>query len=176
MQGLYLLVHPNGSKYWRFRRTISGKDTTRALGSYPLMTLAEARASRDELLRSLAQGIDPLHSKTEKVSSFEEIASEWHSRKKTWSAQHSLSVIRGFEMHLFPAIGSFPINTLNTQDLLSPLRTVESTGKLELASRLQQRITSIMRYAVQCGLIKYNPAQDLTGAIETGKSTHRPAR
>ncbi|MGP3224909.1 tyrosine-type recombinase/integrase [Serratia nevei] len=174
-QGLYLLVHPNGSKYWRFRRTIGGKDTTRALGSYPLMTLAEARASRDELLRSLAQGIDPLHSKTEKVSSFEEIAREWHSRKKAWSAQHSLSVIRGFEMHLFPAIGSLPINTLNTQDLLSPLRTVESTGKLELASRLQQRITSIMRYAVQCGLIKYNPAQDLTGAIETGKSTHRPA-
>ncbi|MBC3379456.1 integrase arm-type DNA-binding domain-containing protein [Serratia fonticola] len=175
IQGLYLLVHPNGSKYWRFRRTINGKDTTRALGSYPLMTLAEARAARDELLRSLAQGIDPLHSKTENVVTFEEIAREWHSRKKAWSAQHSLSVIRGFEMHLFPSLGSSSLKALSTQDLLAPLRAVESTGKLELASRLQQRITSIMRYAVQSGLIKYNPAQELSGAIEVGKSEHRPA-
>lgn len=175
IQGLYLLVHPNGSKYWRFRRTINGKDTTRALGSYPLMTLAEARAARDVLLRSLVLGIDPLHSKTEKVVTFEEIAREWHSRKKAWTAQHSLSVIRGFEMHLFPSLGSSSVKALSTQDLLAPLRAVESTGKLELASRLQQRITSIMRYAVQSGLIKYNPAQELSGAIEVGKSEHRPA-
>ncbi|MCW6542985.1 tyrosine-type recombinase/integrase [Yersinia ruckeri] len=174
-QGLYLLVHSNGSKYWRFRRVINGKDTTRALGSYPLMTLAEARAARDILLKSLTLGIDPLHTKKEKVNTFEEIAREWHSRKKTWSAQHSLSVIRGFEKYLFPVIGQFSIGELTTQDLLEPLRTVESAGKLELASRLQQRITSIMRYAVQCGLIKYNPAQELSGVIETGKSTHRPA-
>ncbi|WHZ41848.1 Arm DNA-binding domain-containing protein [Rahnella bonaserana] len=72
--GLYLLVHSNGSKYWRFRRTINGKDTTRALGMYPIMTLAEARKARDEFLKSLSQGIDPLHSAKEKIVSFEEIA------------------------------------------------------------------------------------------------------
>lgn len=173
--GLYLLVHSNGSKYWRFRRTINGKDTTRALGMYPIMTLAEARKARDEFLKSLSQGIDPLHADKEKIASFEEIARQWHARKKTWSSLHSLNVMRAFETHLFPEIGSKAINRLTTQDLLAPLRAIEETGKHELASRLQQRTTSIMRYAVQSGLIKYNPAQELTGAIETHKSQHRPA-
>ena len=174
-QGLYLLIHTNGSKYWRFRRTINGKDTTRALGQYPIMSLAEARKARDEFLKSLAQGNAPLHAKPAKIISFEENAREWHTRKKAWTAQHASNVLRAFETHLFPAIGSQPINHLTTQDLLVPLRAIEDSGKLELASRLQQRTTSIMRYAVQNGIIKYNPAQELAGAIETNKSQHRPA-
>lgn len=139
------------------------------------MSLAEARKARDELLKSLSLGIDPLHTPQEKIISFEDIAREWHARKKTWSTLHSLNVIRAFETHLFPAIGNKPITQLTTQDLLAPLRAIEEEGKNELASRLQQRTTSIMGYAVQGGLIKYNPAQELTGAIETHKSQHRPA-
>nr|WP_238483439.1 DUF4102 domain-containing protein [Rahnella perminowiae] len=126
------MVHSNGSKYWRFRRTINGKDTTRALGMYPIMTLAEARKARDEFLKSLSQGIDPLHADKEKIASFEEIARQWHARKKTWSSLHSLNVMRAFETHLFPEIGSKAINRL-------AVRTCTTCTRRELLNNTETR-------------------------------------
>ncbi len=67
------------------------------------------------------------------------------------------------------------ISELNTRDLLAPIKAVEASGRLEVASRLQQRTTAVMRYAVQNGLIDYNPAQEMAGAIAVAKRTHRPA-
>ncbi len=74
---------------------------------------------------------------------------------------------------MFDAIGKRNIADLKTQDLLKPLKAVEMSGRLEVAARLQQRTTSIMRFAVQSGLIDYNPAQELAGAIATAKRQHR---
>jgi integrase len=76
---------------------------------------------------------------------------------------------------LFTAIGKRKISELNTRDLLAPIKAVEASGRLEVASRLQQRTTAVMRYAVQNGLIDYNPAQEMAGAIAVAKRTHRPA-
>jgi integrase len=64
---------------------------------------------------------------------------------------------------------------LGTRDLLAPIKAVELSGRLEVASRLQQRTTAIMRYAVQSGLIDYNPAQEMAGAVASGNRQHRPA-
>ena len=77
--------------------------------------------------------------------------------------------------HLFPVIGQKNISELKTRDLLVPLKKAEATGHLELAARLQQRITAIMRYAVHNALIDQNPAYDLAGAVITTKSNHRPS-
>ena len=74
-----------------------------------------------------------------------------------------------------PARGHCHFADLKTKDLLEPLKVVEQNGHLNLASRLRQRVTSIMRYAVQNDLIGRNPAQDLFGAIAPSKATHRPA-
>ena len=87
--GLYLAVYPNGSKYWRFRKVINSKETTRALGIYPAMTLAEARSARDSYLLELSKGIDPLHTIKPKITSFEEVSREWHTRKRGWRAPHA---------------------------------------------------------------------------------------
>lgn len=70
---------------------------------------------------------------------------------------------------LFTAIGKRKISELNTRDLLAPIKAVEASGRLEVASRLQQRTTAVMRYAVQNGLIDYNPAQEMAGAIAVAK-------
>lgn len=174
-KGLYLYVHPNGSKYWRFRKVINGKETTRALGIYPAVTLAQARNARDEYLASLAKGIDPLHTPKPQIVLFEDVAREWHSRKKGWSELHAQKVLKDLETHIFPILGKRPINEITTMDLLIPLRKMEDKGVLETASRNKQRMNAIMRYAVQNGMIKYNPAQELNGAIETNKTKHRPA-
>lgn len=79
------------------------------------------------------------------------------------------------EINLFPVIGSTVVPSLTTKDLLAPIKNVEKQEKTELASRLQQRINSIMRYAVQQGIVNYNPAQELAGCVMKDKVTHRPA-
>ena len=179
--GMVLLVHPNGSKYWRLRYRFDGKEKMLALGIYPEVTLADARARRDEARKQLANGIDPSDKKkTDKIEqaetrTFKEVAIEWHATNKKWSKDHSNRVLKTLEDNLFPSIGKCNIAELKTRDLLAPIKAVEKSGRLEVASRLQQRTTAIMRYAVQSGLTDYNPAQEMAGAVATAKRQHRPA-
>ncbi|BEO26234.1 integrase [Serratia marcescens] len=179
--GMHLLVHPNGSKYWRLQYRFSGKQKMLALGVYPDVSLADARARRDEARKLLANSIDPGDKKKndkveqEEARTFEQLAIEWHATNKKWSEEHSRRVLKSLEDNLFPAIGKRNIIDLKTRDLLAPIKAVELSGRLEVASRLQQRTTAIMRYAVQSGLLDYNPAQEMAGAVASSNRQHRPA-
>lgn len=179
--GMHLLVHPNGSRYWRLQYRFGGKQKMLALGVYPEVSLADARARRDEARKLLANGIDPGDKKKndkveqEEARTFEQLAIEWHATNKKWSEEHSRRVLKSLEDNLFPAIGKRNIADLKTRDLLAPIKAVELSGRLEVASRLQQRTTAIMRYAVQSGLLDYNPAQEMVGAVASSNRQHRPA-
>ena len=179
--GMHLLVHPNGSKYWRLQYRFGGKQKMLALGVYPDVSLADARARRDDARKLLANGIDPGDKKKndkieqEEARTFEQLAIEWHATNKKWSEEHSRRVLKSLEDNLFPAIGKRNIADLKTRDLLAPIKAVELSGRLEVASRLQQRTTAIMRYAVQSGLLDYNPAQEMVGAVASSNRQHRPA-
>ena len=180
--GMFLLVHPNGSKYWRFRFRFGGKQHLIAFGVYPETSLADARQKREEARRLVAAGIDPREHKravkeeqAKEAITFESVAREWHATNKKWSEEHSRRVLKSLEDNLFPTIGKRSIEELKTRDLLAPIKVVEATGRLEVASRLQQRTTAIMRYAVQSGLIDYNPAQEMAGAVASSNRVHRPA-
>ncbi|EOU9528825.1 tyrosine-type recombinase/integrase [Cronobacter dublinensis] len=178
--GMFLLIHPNGSKYWRFRFRFGGKQHLMAFGVYPETSLADARQKREEARRLVAAGVDPREHKravkeeqAKEVITFESVARDWHASNQKWSESHSGRVLKSLEDNLFDTIGKRNIADLKTQDLLKPLKAVEMSGRLEVAARLQQRTTSIMRFAVQSGLIDYNPAQELAGAIATAKRQHR---
>lgn len=180
--GMFLLIHPNGSKYWRFRFRFGGKQHLMAFGVYPETSLADARHKREAARKLVASGIDPREQKravkeelAKEVFTFEVVAREWHATNKKWSKDHSNRVLKTLEDFLFPAIGKHNITELKTRDLLAPIKAVEKSGRLEVASRLQQRTTAIMRYAVQSGLTDYNPAQEMAGAVATAKRQHRPA-
>ncbi|HBU6641683.1 TPA: tyrosine-type recombinase/integrase [Klebsiella aerogenes] len=179
--GMHLLVHPNGSKYWRLQYRFGGKQKMLALGVYPDVSLADARARRDEARKLLANSIDPGDKKKndkvelEEARTFEQLAIEWHATNKKWSEEHSRRVLKSLMDNLFPAIGKRNIAELKTRDLLAPIKAVELSGRLEVASRLQQRTTAIMRYAVQSGLLDYNPAQEMAGAVASSNRQHRPA-
>ncbi|WP_274851987.1 tyrosine-type recombinase/integrase [Serratia marcescens] len=180
--GMFLLIHPNGSKYWRFRFRFGGKQHLMAFGVYPETSLADARQKREESRRLVAAGIDPREHKravkeeqTKEAITFESVARDWHATNKKWSEDHSRRVLKSLEDNLFSAIGKRSIEELKTRDLLAPIKVVEATGRLEIASRLQQRTTAIMRYAVQSGLIDYNPAQEMAGAVASSNRVHRPA-
>ena len=179
--GMHLLVHPNGSRYWRLQYRFGGKQKMLALGVYPEVSLADARARRDEARKLLANNIDPGDKKKndkvelEESRTFEQLAIEWHATNKKWSEEHSRRVLKSLEDNLFSAIGKRNIAELKTRDLLAPIKAVELSGRLEVASRLQQRTTAIMRYAVQSGLLDYNPVQEMVGAVASSNRQHRPA-
>lgn len=178
---MFLLVHPNGSRYWRLRYRFLGKEKTLALGVYPEVSLSEAREKRDESRKLIAANIDPCEQKRVKKSvpdiayNFEAIARQWHSSNKKWSESHSEKTLKSLETHVFPFIGSRDITSLKTPDLLVPVKAAEAKEIYEIASRVQQRISAIMRYAAQSGIISYNPAVDMAGALTTVKRKHRPA-
>lgn len=181
-QGMHLLINPNGSKYWRLQYRFGGKQKVLALGVYPMVSLGEARRKRDEAKKLVSDGIDPSEKKkADKIEqsealTFEAVARDWHTAcKRKWSDSHSERVLKSLEDNLFSSIGQRKIAELKTKDLLDPVKTVAASGRLEVAARLQQRTTAIMRYAVQNGLIDYNPAQEMSGAIAVAKRTHRPA-
>lgn len=107
--------------------------------------------------------------------SFETVAREWHSSNKRWSDDHRSRVMRYLELYIFPHIGTADIRQLKTSHLLTPIKKIDAAGKHDVAQRLQQRVTAIMRYAVQNDYIESNPAIDMAGALSTTKARHYPA-
>lgn len=116
--GLYLLVNPNGAKYWRLKYRVGGKEKLLALGVYPDVPLAAARSKRDEAKRGIAGGIDPNEAKREEKATreaqvnntFHDIATEWHSSKlKKWSPGYASDIMEAFKKDVFPYIGKMPI-------------------------------------------------------------------
>ncbi|EID3013448.1 DUF4102 domain-containing protein, partial [Salmonella enterica] len=108
---MFLLVHPNGSRYWRLRYRFRGKERTLALGVYPDVSLSDAREKRDAARKMIAEGIDPCEQKRANKSlpdtaqTFETVAQQWHRSNKKWSESHSEKVLKSLETHVFPLIG-----------------------------------------------------------------------
>ncbi|HDZ9833991.1 TPA: tyrosine-type recombinase/integrase [Yersinia enterocolitica] len=183
--GMHLLVHPNGSKYWRLSYRFEKKQRILALGVNPSVSLSKARERRDEARKLIAEGIDPnakkkseateLKAKRDNTRSFKVIANSWFTTKKKWSEDYQNTVRTRLETYVFPSIGDKDVTELSTGDLLAPLKKVEALGYLEVATRLKQYITSILRYAVQQQLIHYNPAYDLQNSVQKPETEHRPA-
>ncbi|WP_421505020.1 tyrosine-type recombinase/integrase [Erwinia rhapontici] len=183
--GMFLRITPKGSKYWQMAYRFEGKQKIFSIGVYPAVSLADARQRRDEARRLLAQGIDPnakkqaevkeLKAKRDNTRSFSVVAKAWFSTKTKWSKDYGDSVWKRLETYVFPAIGDKDVAELDTGDLLVPVKKVEALGYLEVAMRIQQYITAILRHAVQQKLIRHNPAYDMEGAVQKPQTEHRPA-
>lgn len=181
--GLYLLVKTNGSRYWRLKYRIDGKEKLLALGVYPDVSLADARVKRDEARKGIAGGIDPLEVKKEQKvereaqvkNTFQEIALEWHNMKvKKWSAGYASDILEAFNKDVFPFIGQRPVADIKPLELLNVLKKMEDRGATEKAKKVRQRCGEVFRYAIVTGRAEYNPAPDLTSAMQGHESTHYP--
>ena len=179
--GMYLEVTPNGSKYWRLKYRIDGKEKKLALGVYPDVSLALARERRDDARKQLAQGIDPGEIKKVKkaagaekaANSFEVVAREWlASHMANKAASHRDKVIRRFELYLFPWIGSKPIADITAPQVLEVVRRIEKLGILETAHRTLQTCGQVFRYAVQTGRTIRDVTADLKGALPPTITKH----
>lgn len=182
--GLYLLVTKDGARWWRFdyRRPVIGKRNTLSIGTYPEVTLADARNRRAELRRQLAAGIDPgEHRKAEKAAgveragnSFEVVAREWLG-KQTWVDGYKAKVVAWMENDVFPWLGGKAVADLSAPEFLSVARRIEARGAIESAHRIMQNCGQVMRYAIATGRAERNPVADLKGALATPAEKHHAA-
>ncbi|MEN9659429.1 MAG: hypothetical protein RL571_2894 [Pseudomonadota bacterium] len=184
--GLFLVLTKDGRKRWRYRFSLLGVLGKQWLGEFPKISLADARKLRNAAAQAVKEKKDPrIEKKSEKiaahiaaVNTLEVIALEWHAKElasSNWSADHAGRIMQRMKTDIFPSIGTYPIESLKTRDLLYPLQLAVKRNALDLAKRLRQYITAIMRYAVQTGRIASNPALDLQGAVATRKTKHYPA-
>ncbi len=183
-RGLYLYITPRGGKWWRFRYRYDGKEKLLSLGTYPDVSLAQARERREAARKQVADGIDPSAAKkaakAAKVevdeNTFEKIAREWHLlHEANWVPSHATRIIRRLQRDIFPWLGSQPIKSIKAPDILSVARQIEDRGAIETAHRAVSNIGQVMRYAVATGRAERDPTPDLRGALRPAKGKHLAA-
>lgn len=169
-KALYLEVTRAGGKYWRWKYRYGGKEKRLALGVYPEVSLAQARAARDEARTTLRDGTDPgqlkrdakLASAFDHANTFEAVARLWWEHWRDGkSPRHADYAMKRLEADAFPALGSRPIASITAKDLTSMAKAVQKRGAIDLAHRVLQMTGQVMRYAVAHDLIERNPATDV---------------
>jgi integrase len=179
--GLYLLVNPVGSKYWRLKFRLDSVEKLFALGVYPDVSLETARARRDAARVLIAQGINPVHAKhnadrakqAATVDTFEALAREWWANwKGDRTERHADYVLRRLEADVFPAIGKKPIATIRPRDVIAVARAIEKRGALDIAKRALETIGQVFRYAIQTERVDTNPAANLSGVVKARPKTN----
>jgi len=179
--GLRLLVHTNGSKYWRLKYRYSGKQKTLALGVYPEVSLKEAREGRRAARKLLREGHDPIIVRRKmKDTQLREQDNDfgtnartwWDNQRGTWTEDHAQRVWKRLKDNC-RQIWTDDIDQLAPRDIISVVKKVESRGALDVANRILQDIRRICRYAVQTGKATANPATELQGVVKARKATHQ---
>ncbi len=179
-EGLHLEVRPNGSKLWRLRYRLHGKENTFAIGKYPIVSLAHARESKDEARGLIANGINPaLHRKQERVrqrhesnNTFQAIAKEWLSRNSdTWTEKTYLQRERLLIGDVFPIIGSFPIREVVPAQILEIIQRVERRAPT-MAIIVQQAIGAVFRLAILTLRADNDPTQVMRGVLKQRTPEH----
>jgi hypothetical protein len=180
-EGLFLLVTPSGSKYWRLKYHFLGKEKLLALGVYPEVGLADARERRAQARKALAAGNDPGAVKKEAKrlailkaeNSFEVIALEWYEKRKhEWAKSSARTMKIRLDRYLIPHLGPKPISQITAPDVLAMLRTLEARDVLDTAKRVMQACGQIFMYAIATGRAERNPVPDLRGALKTPVTVH----
>lgn len=181
--GLFFQVEPTGRKLWRFRYFFNGKETMMSLGSYPEVTLAEARDKRHEANKLLSNGINPYQKKQEEkrnaiintANTFKAIAEEWHEANKSkWVASHATRLMQRLKLNVFPDLGDRPIKEITPPELLNVIRKIEMRGATHQSHRSLQVCFAVFRYAIVTGRADRNPAADLQGALKAHTTKHFP--
>jgi integrase len=181
-EGLFLLITPTGSKYWRLRYFFGDKEKLLALGVYPDISLADARERRAQARKVLAAGNDPGETKKaakrlatiKNANSFELVAREWlEKRKHEWASITTETKLDRLQRHILPKLGPRPIADITPPEVLAMLRIVEDRGTLETARRVMQICGQIFMYAIATGRAERNPVPDLRGALKTPVVKHR---
>ena len=175
--GLFLIITPEGGKWWRCRYRWQGKEQTLSLGTYPKVTLRLARLAREAIQKQLRDGMNPSEARKARdaapVDTFEIIARAWHGdRVPRWSAVHAARLLRDLEKDVFPNIGNKSIRTITAPDLKAILQRIQERGAVDSAHRVLQVCGQVFRYAIAGDHAERNPAADLKGWLPAPARSH----
>ncbi|WP_027179283.1 tyrosine-type recombinase/integrase [Maridesulfovibrio bastinii] len=183
--GLCLEVKPTGKKFWRYRYRFDGKATMLTLGTYPEVSLADARIEHMEASRTLKNGINPKQAKNVKLAeaqaqndTFELVARAWLKKNsESWTTKTYRTNEGRLSNHVFPYIGHLPISAISPKDILGLLQRIEAKGTLETAHRVASLCSQIFKYAVFINKVEIDPVQIVKGALPpiTKSRKHRAA-
>lgn len=175
-QGLYVEVPPSGAKRWRFKYLFQGKEKRISLGTYPEVSLKEAREKRDEARKQVAAGIDPSAERKKQDSpgfTFGKLAAEWLAlNKAAWAPRHAQTVEQRLKSNLLPYIGEKAARAVMPTEVLEALRVVEKRGALEAARKTLGICSLIFRYGVAAGYVESDPCRDLRDALAPRQKGH----
>lgn len=183
-KGLFLYVAPSGLRSFRMKFRIGGAEQLLTFGSFPEISLADARDRRDDARQLIRQGINPCEARRRarqeaeleaaRGTSFEEVGRAWHGlQAPAWSPEHGRDVLASLERDVFPAIGAKPIGAIETPEIRELLRTIERRGAGETARRTWQRISCIFAHAISEGMAKADPSAPIGKALRRGSGTKR---
>jgi integrase len=182
--GLCLHIAPTGGKWWRFRYQFNGKEKMLSFGTYPEVSLAEARQRRHDARVLVAKGVDPsAERKAEKerktevaANSFESIAREWHKymlEKKEWSADHAATILTRLDTDIFPWIGGKPITEVSAKEIKAILDRIKSRGVIETARRTLTITGQVYRYAIMTDKAEYDISAGFRGYLPATSKTRK---
>ena len=167
--GLAIEVNPNGSKLWRHRFRYNNKATMMSLGSYPMVSLLEARQKRDSNKQLLSQSINParVQSKIDTTkSTFQEMFEQWIENKRDeWSSGYIEDTQQRANNYLIPTLGKLPIEDIKSPDMRNLLLKIQSSGKLDMLQKVKGIANGVFKYSVGMGVISVNPERDLPNEI-----------
>ncbi|MBB1062161.1 tyrosine-type recombinase/integrase [Lysobacter spongiae] len=172
--GLFLEARESGSRLWRLKFRLHGKERILALGKYPEVPLSEARKARDKAKRLISQGIDPVAQQraakdartVAAQNTFELTSQRWMTKKApSWTEKHADKVRIRLRKHVYPYVGHRPIEDITTPELLSVLTRMEDRGIIDTAHRVRSYCEQIYAYAISTGIASRNVASDLRGAL-----------
>jgi integrase len=181
--GLVLLVHANGSKYWRFNYRFGEKSRSLSVGTYPQVTLAEARAQREEAKSLLRENLDPsaqrrqdkLLAQYRDRNSFELIAAEWREcNRARWTPRHEDRTWSRLCNHVFPQMGKRSVGDIEPLEVLAVIRKIEGLGFTDTSRTVLGLIRSVFAYAIATGRAERNPALQLAGTLIPHRVKHYP--
>jgi integrase len=169
-RGLHLFVAPNGRRSFRLKFRYQGREQLLTIGTWPEISLADARARRDVAREQLARGEDPRPAQVceiVQIRNFEDAARAWHRHQLArWTAVHAADVLQSLERDIFPVIGAMPMAAITPPVVLAVIRTVEARGSIETARRLRQRISTVFAFAVSEGWAQHDPAAIVAKALQ----------
>ncbi|RIZ54593.1 integrase domain-containing protein [Vibrio sp. PID23_8] len=178
--GLFLRIKPSGSKRWIFNysRPFTKKRANMGFGSYPMVSLAEARCKRLSAQELLAQSIDPKAHKDEQEqlkkdaleSTFGAMADKWHQLKRQQvKLETAEKAFRSLEKHVLPYLKNVPLEAIKPKTVIKLLEPVKANGNLETVKRLCRSINEVMRLGVASGVIEVNYLTDVTKMFPPAK-------
>jgi hypothetical protein len=182
--GLYLFVTTTGFKSWRWKYRFAKKEKRLVFGSYPEMTIAEARAERSLAAQELAQGKDPAAERakrmaaavpTDELTLRAQVKGYVAEQSHRWSPEYSALVLRQFENDIFPKLGARRIDGITTPEILEVLKAVEKRGARETAHRLRSKLSDVYARAIASHQATTDPAAVTRKAIGRPRKGRFPA-